>query len=96
MDIGENLSEPNIFKISEKNPHAGSYITAVAWNKEVAHIMASASDNGLIALWDVKVNKSIFTFNDSPNGLSQKNVNIAWSKSVFAQIAVTLDEENKN
>lgn len=34
MDIGEGLGkEPNIFKISEKNPHAGSYITAVAWNK---------------------------------------------------------------
>lgn len=57
--------------------------------------MASAGDNGLIALWDVKVNKSIFSFNENSN-TSHKNVSIAWSKSVFAQIAVTLDDENKN
>jgi WD40 repeat protein len=57
--------------------------------------MASAGDNGLIALWDVKVNKSIFSFNDHSH-TSHKNVSIAWSKSVFAQIAVTLDDENKN
>ena len=58
--------------------------------------MASASDNGVIALWDVKVNKPIFSFNENTHGISHKNISIAWSKSVFAQIAVTLDDENKN
>ena len=50
----------------------------------------------MIALWDVKTNKSIFSFKDNSHSGSNKKVSIAWSKSVFAQIAVTLDDENKN
>jgi hypothetical protein len=31
----------------------------------VSHILASASENGKIVVWDLKVNKSIFQFTDS-------------------------------
>lgn len=30
----------------------------------VSHILASASENGKIVVWDLKVNKSIFTFTE--------------------------------
>lgn len=46
------------------NFHEGSRITAISWNKIVPHILASASENGKIVVWDLKVNKSIFTFTE--------------------------------
>jgi len=51
----------------------------------------------LIALWDIKKNDSIFHFKDSPSSSSgNRNVSVAWSKSINAQIAVALDDEKKN
>ncbi len=62
------------------------------------HIFASASSNGLIALWDIKSKSSIFQFKDSPNTANTvgRNVVICWSKNISTQIAVTLDDEKKN
>ena len=75
------------------NPHENSFITSVCWNKEVPHILASASNNGLVALWDIKNEKSIFQFKDSGlNNSPERNVSICWSKKISTQIAVTLDD----
>jgi len=46
------------------NFHEGSRITAISWNRMVPHILASASENGKIVVWDLKVNKSIFNFTE--------------------------------
>ncbi len=43
LDIGKDIANPEIKKPGNRNPHEGSYITSVAWNKEVANILASAS-----------------------------------------------------
>jgi len=53
-----------VFKPGNPNFHQGSRITAVSWNRVVPHILASASENGKIVVWDLKVNKSIFTFSE--------------------------------
>lgn len=59
--------------------------------------MASASENGLIALWDIKSNRSIFEFKDSPSSnVGNRNVVICWSKTISTQLAVTLDDEKRN
>jgi WD40 repeat protein len=34
----------------------------LSWNRSVSHILASASDNGKVVVWDLKANKSIFNF----------------------------------
>lgn len=96
LNVGEDASSPEILKPSEKNPHSGSYVTSVTWNKEVAHILASAGSDGLIALWDIKNKKSIFNFKDSSSSTSFRQVEIAWSKHISTQIAVTLDDDRKN
>jgi len=97
LDVGRDISDPEPFKPGKKNPHEGSYVTSVSWNKEVANILASASENGLVALWDVKANNSIFQFKDSGvASSSNRNVVICWSKSISTQIAVTLDDEKQN
>lgn len=91
--VDKNPEEPDIRKPGKKNPHIGSYVTSVSWNREVPHILASASENGLVALWDIKTNNSIFQFRDSGTSTSgERNVEICWSKNISTQIAVTLDD----
>lgn len=53
-----------MFKPGVPNYHEGSRITAISWNRVVPHILASASENGKIVVWDLKVNKSIFNFTE--------------------------------
>jgi len=36
----------------------------VSWNKVVPHILASASHDGKIVVWDLKNSKAIFNFKD--------------------------------
>jgi protein transport protein SEC31 len=60
QDIQHNIKSPNVFKPGVPNHHQGSRITAISWNRIVPHILASASENGKIVVWDLKINKSIF------------------------------------
>lgn len=92
MLADKDPTNPDLRKPGKKNPHAGSYVTSVSWNREVGHILASASENGLVALWDVKSNNSIFHFGGDTGGSGNRNVVICWSKSISTQIAVTLDD----
>jgi protein transport protein SEC31 len=64
QDISQNIKQPNVFKPGVPNYHEGSRITSLSWNKVLAHILASASENGKIVVWDLKVNKSIFQFTE--------------------------------
>ena len=43
LNVAKDPSEPEIIKPGKKNPHVNSYVTSVSWNREVAHILASAS-----------------------------------------------------
>lgn len=64
QDIASNLKKPNKFKPGEPNFHEGSNITDVSWNRIVPHILASASENGKIVVWDLKTSRSIFQFTE--------------------------------
>jgi WD40 repeat protein len=55
------------------NFHEGSRITAISWNRMVPHILASASENGKIVVWDLKVNKSIFNFTEPSQQVTQND-----------------------
>jgi protein transport protein SEC31 len=62
QDISQNIKKPTKFKPGEPNLHEGHRITAISWNRVVPHILASASENGKIVVWDLKQSKSIFQF----------------------------------
>ena len=64
QDISHNIKQPNVFKPGVPNHHQGSRITSISWNRVVSHILASASENGKVVVWDLKSNKSIFTFTE--------------------------------
>jgi len=70
QDISANLKAPSVFKPGVPNYHEGSRITSISWNRIVSHILASASENGKIVVWDLKVNKSIFNFTEPSSGNS--------------------------
>ena len=37
-------------------------MTSVSWNKVVPHILASASEDGTVVVWDLKNSQAIFNF----------------------------------
>lgn len=57
-----SLKKPTKFKPGEPNHHENSLITSISWNRIVPHILASASQDGKIVVWDLKQSKSIFQF----------------------------------
>lgn len=63
QDINK-IEKPACFKPGQPNFHDGSSITAISWNKCVQHILASASENGKIVVWDLKLAKAIFQFTE--------------------------------
>jgi protein transport protein SEC31 len=66
-----NLKKPTKFKPGEPNFHEGHRITSISWNRMVNHILASASEDGKIVVWDLKTSKSIFQFNQPKQSVSE-------------------------
>jgi protein transport protein SEC31 len=64
LDIAQNIKKPMQFKPGVPNHHQGSYVTSISWNCTVPHILASASANGKICVWDMKSSKAIFNFTE--------------------------------
>ena len=64
QDISQNVKQPMMYKPGVPNHHQGSRITSISWNRMVPHILASASEDGKIVVWDLKVSQSIFTFSE--------------------------------
>lgn len=49
--------QPNVYVPSPDQPNQGAEITQVAWNSQVAHIVASSARNGTVVVWDLKSKK---------------------------------------
>lgn len=62
QDIAQNIKVPQCFKAGSNTSQPGSRITSLSWNRSVSHILASATDCGKVMVWDLKQNKSIFSF----------------------------------
>lgn len=92
MDLVKDVSNPDVYNPGDTNLHEDSTITSISWNRKVQHILASASQNGLTVVWDLKTNKSIFNFQDS-SAVCNRKVSLAWNPEIPTQIAVTYDDE---
>eukprot|EP00331_Platyophrya_macrostoma_P030170 CAMPEP_0176439328 /NCGR_PEP_ID=MMETSP0127-20121128/19875_1 /TAXON_ID=938130 /ORGANISM="Platyophrya macrostoma, Strain WH" /LENGTH=1227 /DNA_ID=CAMNT_0017823571 /DNA_START=210 /DNA_END=3893 /DNA_ORIENTATION=- len=90
-NIEKNISEPEVFSPGQPNYHEGSFVTSVNWNRQVQHIFASASQNGLTVIWDLKSRKPIFNFSDNNN--AKRKVICSWNPEIATQIAVVYDDE---
>lgn len=63
-DLSESIKSPTIFTPGEPNYHEGNIVTSISWNRVVQHILASASNDGTVVVWDLKNQKAIFNFKD--------------------------------
>ena len=108
QDISANIKAPSVFKPGVPNYHEGSRITSISWNRIVPHILASASENGKIVVWDLKVNKSIFNFTEpSSSGgmddyfggaetkqtLPSRETQMMWNPEIPTQFVVANDDD---
>lgn len=53
----ERPDQPNVCTPAQNSKHAAE-ITKVAWNTQVAYILASASQNGSCFVWDLRQKKA--------------------------------------
>mmetsp|Transcript_35241 Transcript_35241/g.47547 ORF Transcript_35241/g.47547 Transcript_35241/m.47547 type:complete len:131 (-) Transcript_35241:2067-2459(-) len=71
QDLGKSVKKPDRIKPATQNFHEGSLITTVTWNRVVPHILASASEDGKIVVWDLRTSKSIFQFKEPVSNLAE-------------------------
>jgi len=109
LDIGQNIKKPSQFKPGMPNHHAGSKVTSISWNRTVPHILASASTNGKIVVWDMKSSKAIFNFTESgatqeenyfnyqdpAQIISEKKTTLIWNPKVPTEFLVSTDDDQK-
>lgn len=76
-----------------ENLHENSSINDISWNRKVPHILASASSNGIAVIWDLKMNKAIFSFNDNKKFKTNRKVSLSWNPEIPTQIGVVYDDE---
>ena len=109
QDISANMKQPTVFTPGVPNYHEGSRITSISWNRIVQHILASASEDGKIVVWDLKVNKSVFNFTEPSSssagmddyfggqGASQppksKETQMMWNPQIPTQFVVANDDD---
>ena len=77
MDCGKP-GEPSVFVPAPppSNSKHTADITRVAWNTQVAHILASSSQNGSTIIWDLRQKKAWCELKD-PTGATTSD--IAWN-----------------
>jgi len=90
----EDLSKPNVFPPSsmpEKRSIGG--VTQIAWNTQVAHILASSSGSGIVTVWDLKQKKPWCELRcESNGGVSD----IAWHPTEGLQLLTASAEDSNN
>ncbi|KAG2466916.1 SC31A protein, partial [Polypterus senegalus] len=66
-------------------------ISSVAWNKQVQHIMASASPSGRASVWDLRKNELIIKVSDHSNRMHCSG--LAWNPEVATQLILASEDD---
>jgi len=86
-----NPASPSIYNPGAR-PNQSADIACVAWNRKVAHILASTSHSGLSVVWDLKLKRPVINFTDTTKR-GQRNSVIAWNPEVATQILVASEDD---
>jgi protein transport protein SEC31 len=87
----ENPDAPTIFQPSDDYRQAAQ-ITQVAWNTQVAHIVASSAGDGTVAVWDLKSQKKWCELRDSAG---QAVSDVAWNPTQgLHMLTASADDRN--
>ncbi|XP_051785624.1 protein transport protein Sec31A isoform X10 [Erpetoichthys calabaricus] len=66
-------------------------ISSVAWNKQVQHILASASPSGRASVWDLRKNELIIKVSDHSNRMHCSG--LAWNPEVATQLILASEDD---
>ncbi|XP_076019726.1 protein transport protein Sec31A isoform X3 [Genypterus blacodes] len=66
-------------------------ISCVAWNRQVQHILASASPSGRASVWDLRKNDLIIKVSDHSNRMHCSG--LAWNPEVATQLVVSSEDD---
>lgn len=65
-------------------PGPAADISCVAWNRQVAHILASASMDGMSTVWDLRATRPVIQFSDPTTKCRCKS--IEWHPGVATMV----------
>ncbi|XP_057207599.1 protein transport protein Sec31A isoform X6 [Triplophysa rosa] len=66
-------------------------ISCIAWNKQVQHILASASPSGKASVWDLRKNDLIIKVSDHSNRMHCSD--LAWNPEVATQLVLASEDD---
>nr|XP_023652229.1 protein transport protein Sec31A isoform X2 [Paramormyrops kingsleyae] len=66
-------------------------VSCVAWNRQVQHILASASPSGRASVWDLRKNDLIIKVSDHSNRMHCSG--LAWNPEVATQLALASEDD---
>ncbi|CAO2639212.1 Protein transport protein Sec31A [Lemmus lemmus] len=66
-------------------------ISCIAWNRQVQHILASASPGGRATVWDLRKNEPIITVSDRSNRMHCSG--LAWHPDVATQMVLASEDD---
>ena len=86
----QDPKDPQSVPALPKATHAAE-ITAVRWSPKFPHILATATANGSVAVWDLKARRTALSFSVSAQLAGGVNA-LAWHPEVSTLIAVARDD----
>jgi len=89
----DNPSEPHVYVPAPDQPTSGSEITQVAWNSQVAHIVASSTKNGSAVVWDLKSKKPWCELRAETSGVAISDM--AWNPTQGLHM-ITASSDDRN
>ncbi|KAM9541026.1 LOW QUALITY PROTEIN: protein transport protein Sec31A-like [Salvelinus alpinus] len=66
-------------------------ISCVAWNRQIQHILASASPSGRASIWDLRKNDLIIKFSDHSNRMHCSG--LEWNPEVATQLVLASEDD---
>jgi len=87
--IDLNVPNPVPFIPCANNSQQRSQITSVAWNTQVAHIVASSASDGSVSIWDIKSRKIWCDIRAADQSVSD----IAWNPTQGFHLLTALNDD---
>ena len=88
----ERPSNPDIFRGVTTTRHSNSDVVCLSWNRKVQHILASASNQGLIVVWDLKNKKEVITIKDPGNRVRCSS--LSWNPDIPTQLMIAYNDDH--
>ena len=88
-----DLTNPNNVMVPCESRQQTAQITSIAWNTQVAHVVASSSADGTVAVWDLKSRKAWCELRGETAG--QAVSDIAWNPTQGLHL-LTASQDDRN